>query len=219
MSVPSINPGSELTYRAALQIRGAHVDLNHDRRKYRKMRIAFERKMRESDELFKSEQKALATIKRLNEENEYVMKLNLTSRAILTDGPIVSYASFCWIITSWRLSSLAIWLISRSGILIPSPRNPPEQRITITYRHRRRKILIRKTRTRRMTRPRSSNLLPRSSVLELAMHGLSISWNCSTVTRSCPRSLLRSCMCLTRDQRRSQKWWTTSARVLIQRHI
>ena len=42
------------------------------RKKYRKMRAIFEQKMKESDQLFKEEQNAVETSRRLAEEKEYV---------------------------------------------------------------------------------------------------------------------------------------------------
>jgi hypothetical protein len=43
------------------------------KKKYRKMRIVFDHKMHESEELHKQEQKALAMAKRVALENEYVL--------------------------------------------------------------------------------------------------------------------------------------------------
>lgn len=42
------------------------------KKKYRKMRITFDHKMHDSEELHRQEEKASATIKRLAIENEYV---------------------------------------------------------------------------------------------------------------------------------------------------
>lgn len=42
------------------------------KKKYRKMRITFDRKMHDSEELHKQEEKASAIVKRLAIENEYV---------------------------------------------------------------------------------------------------------------------------------------------------
>lgn len=42
------------------------------KKKYRKMRIAFEHKMHEGEDIFKQEAKAAATVKRIAVENEYV---------------------------------------------------------------------------------------------------------------------------------------------------
>ncbi|KAI9882361.1 MAG: hypothetical protein M1823_005894 [Watsoniomyces obsoletus] len=47
------------------------------KKKYRKMRVEFEHKMRESDTLFRAEQKAKETIRRLNEEKEGLLDLLL----------------------------------------------------------------------------------------------------------------------------------------------
>lgn len=41
------------------------------KKKYRKMRITFEQKMQEGEEIFRQETKAQATVKRIAEENEY----------------------------------------------------------------------------------------------------------------------------------------------------
>lgn len=41
------------------------------KKKYRKMRIAFEHKMQESEDIVKQEARAKATVKRLAIENEY----------------------------------------------------------------------------------------------------------------------------------------------------
>jgi hypothetical protein len=42
------------------------------KKKYRKMRIVFEQKMMDSEDIVKQEAKAQATVKRLATENEYV---------------------------------------------------------------------------------------------------------------------------------------------------
>lgn len=42
------------------------------RKKYRKMKLQFEQKMRESDQLFKEEQQAIEETRMLAHENEYV---------------------------------------------------------------------------------------------------------------------------------------------------
>ena len=57
--------------------------LSRNRRKYRKIMVKFEETMRESNDLFKEEQKMLATSRRLAEENEYETLLP-NSRALLT---------------------------------------------------------------------------------------------------------------------------------------
>lgn len=43
------------------------------KKKYRKMRITFDQKMHECEDLHKQEAKALATVKRIAVENEYVV--------------------------------------------------------------------------------------------------------------------------------------------------
>ena len=58
---------SEQSYSPCLS--GTNAD-RRDRKKYRKMRLAFEQNMRESDSLFKAEQKATETIRRLCEDKE-----------------------------------------------------------------------------------------------------------------------------------------------------
>lgn len=52
------------------------------KKKYRKMRIVFDHKMHESEELHKQEQKALAMAKRIAIENEYVVLPLLIFRRI-----------------------------------------------------------------------------------------------------------------------------------------
>lgn len=52
----------------------ANLTRRHNRKKYRKMRINFERTMRQSNDLFKLETKATAAIRRLTQENEYVTR-------------------------------------------------------------------------------------------------------------------------------------------------
>ena len=47
-------------------------ELTTSRKKFRKMKYKFEQKMRESDQLFREEQRAHDTSRRLAEENEYV---------------------------------------------------------------------------------------------------------------------------------------------------
>lgn len=45
------------------------------KKKYRKMRIVFEQKMHDGEDIFRQEAKAAATVKRLAVENEYVFLL------------------------------------------------------------------------------------------------------------------------------------------------
>jgi hypothetical protein len=52
------------------------------KKKYRKMRILFDQKMHEGEELHKQEAKASATVKRLAVENEYVFSSWKLQRAL-----------------------------------------------------------------------------------------------------------------------------------------
>lgn len=68
------------------------------KKKYRKMRITFDQKMQECEELHKEEQKALALAKRIAIENEYVCWSDTTlgpcgQRSLLTR----SFAAGCLI--------------------------------------------------------------------------------------------------------------------------
>lgn len=51
------------------------------KKKYRKMRIVFDQKMQEGEELHKKEDKASATVKRLAVENEYVPRTKPSHQA------------------------------------------------------------------------------------------------------------------------------------------
>lgn len=50
------------------------VLLTCSRKKYRKMRVRFDERMRESNTLFREEHKAIALARRLQEQNEYVTR-------------------------------------------------------------------------------------------------------------------------------------------------
>ena len=49
------------------------------KKKYRKMRIAFDQRMQEGEDIFKQEEKAKAMVKRIATENEYVSARALAS--------------------------------------------------------------------------------------------------------------------------------------------
>jgi IEC3 subunit of the Ino80 complex, chromatin re-modelling len=65
------------------------------RKKYRKMRIKFEEKMNLSNQLFKEEQDAAETARRLALENEFV-KVSMKSRMQLLIGLIANYSTSSW---------------------------------------------------------------------------------------------------------------------------
>lgn len=65
------------------------------KKKYRKMRIVFDQKMHECEELHKQEAKAASTVKRLAIENEYVCKtfLDLASICHSMNHDLTSHSS------------------------------------------------------------------------------------------------------------------------------
>lgn len=60
------------------------------KKKYRKMRIVFDRKMQSGEELHKQEAKTATTVKRLAVENEYVTASSLSVDALLTQPSLVA---------------------------------------------------------------------------------------------------------------------------------
>jgi len=48
-----------------------NIELSINRKKFRKMKVKFDRKMEESNALYRDEQKALHLARRLQEQNEY----------------------------------------------------------------------------------------------------------------------------------------------------
>lgn len=64
------------------------------KKKYRKMRIVFDQKMHDGEELHKQEDKAAALVKRLAVENEYALEPFLYSRM---DTDVVFFSADYWI--------------------------------------------------------------------------------------------------------------------------
>ena len=57
------------------------------RKKYRKMRVRFDERMRESNTLFREEHKAIALARRLQEQNEYATRLLVAASLALLTRP------------------------------------------------------------------------------------------------------------------------------------
>lgn len=64
------------------------------RKKYRKMKHTFEEKMRESNSLFREEQKAMELARRLQEQNEWVTLFTIIQKSAFANVSTVNYSTY-----------------------------------------------------------------------------------------------------------------------------